>query len=333
MRSVRGLFSRLHEPTHLWTCTREAARGKRQTAEVAWFLFRRETELRRIAEELSDGTWRPQGFNLHLIRDPKPRAIARAPFADRVVHTAIVKLLEPVFLVSAMPADMACREGFGTGRAVIAAQRYMRRHGFVLHLDIRAFFPSLDPTCVLDLVARRVRDPRLLDVLGRVLDSGRGIVDRPGVREWVGMPSDWPPPGVGLPIGAATSQFLATHVVLQALDHHIKRVLKVPGYVRFVDDLLIFGDHRSDLRAWRTAIADWLWTERRLRLKHPNARILSSHGHLDALGQRITRHETAALPRAARRFRARLYRAARDLDVDAAKLRGTIAASVHHLLE
>ena len=99
-----------------------------------------------------------------------------------------------------------------------------------------------------------------------------------------------------------------------------------------MDDLLLFGDRRADLRRWRTAIGDWLWTERGLRLKHPDAPILSCAGHLDALGYRLRRDRAEPLPRAARRFRARIYKAARAKNVDLARLRSSISSSVHHLL-
>lgn len=128
----------------------------------------------------------------------------------------------------------------------------------------------------------------------------------PEVRRFARLTDDWPPPGRGLPIGASTSQFLATHVYLMGLDHHIKRVLKVPSYVRYGDDICCFGDRRADLRAWRAAIGQWLWHERGLRLKHPEARILSCAGRLDALGHRVQRAGIAPLGRARRRLVARV---------------------------
>lgn len=205
-----------------------------------------------------------------------------------------------------MPEDFACRPGFGTHRAVLALRGAMRRHRFAVHLDVRAFFPSVDLDILRRLLTARIDDPALMAVLDLVFECGRSVYTDPEVRRFARLTDDWPPPGRGLPIGASTSQLLATHVYLMALDHHIKRVLKVPSYVRYGDDICCFGDRRADLRAWRAAIGQWLWDERGLRLKHPEARILSCAGHLDALGHRVQRTGVEPLGRARRRLVARV---------------------------
>ena len=61
----------------------------------------------------------------------------------------------------------------------------------------------------------------------------------------------------GLPIGNLTSQFWA-NVYLDRLDHFVKRDLKCPSYLRFVDDFLLFADDKATLRRWRTEVIDYL---------------------------------------------------------------------------
>ncbi len=305
MRTARNLFPRLCDPGHLDWAAELTVRGKRRRRDVAWFLFRREAELARIGAALASERYRPEGFELVTIRDPKPRLIARVPIADRVVHTALVKLMEPVFLPGLLPEAYACRAGYGTHRAVLRLQELMRRHRFVVHLDVRSYFPSIDRAILRRLLGRRIHDERFLAVVDRVLAAGAGIYDSPDARRRAHLADDWPPPGRGLPIGAYTSQLFAAHVYLAGLDHFIKRDLKVPGLCRYVDDIFCFGDRRADLRRWRRELADWLREERHLRLKHPEARILSCYGHLDALGYRLRRDDRQPLPRALRRLRRR----------------------------
>ncbi len=230
--------------------------------------------------------------------------------------------MTPVFAPRFMPEDFACRPGYGVHRAVLALVRAMRRYRFAVHLDVRAFFPSIDVARLRALVERLIDDLRFMAALDRVLEAGGAVYRRPDLRAFAGLGADWPPPGRGLPIGTATSQFLATHVYLGGLDHYVKRTLKVPAMVRFVDDVICFGDRRADLRRWRAGIGRWLADARGLRLKHPEARILSCGGTLNALGHRIRREGWQALPRARRRFvrRARgvVLEAGRPVDVQAA---------------
>lgn len=72
----------------------------------------------------------------------------------------------------------------------------------------------------------------------------------------------------GLPIGNLTSQFWA-NVYLNSFDHFVKRELRCPAYLRYVDDILLFADDKATLWAWRAALIERL---ARLRLTiHPGA--------------------------------------------------------------
>ena len=306
MRSIRGLYSRLCDEEHLERSALQMARGKRRRPDVAWFLFTLEEQVVRLAEELERGIYRPSAFELVPIRDPKPRLIARAPIRDRVIHTAVVSLLEPVFAPSYSPDDYACRPGYGTHRAVLRLHDYVKRYRYALHLDIRAYFPSIDLDRLLGLVSRRIRDRRFVALVGQLLRAGGPIYQSPTARRNAALGDDWPPPGRGLPIGAHTSQILAAHVYLNAFDPWVKRELRVPAYLRFVDDLFVFGNQRRQLHSWREAIGIWLMEERGLRLKRPRAGPIPCHGHLDALGHRIERDGITPRPRQLRRFRRRL---------------------------
>ena len=59
----------------------------------------------------------------------------------------------------------------------------------------------------------------------------------------------------GLPIGNLTSQFWA-NCYLSPFDHFVKRQLHCPGYVRYVDDLLLFGDDKRQLWEWKRAVIE-----------------------------------------------------------------------------
>jgi hypothetical protein len=248
---------------------RRAAKGKRGHANVAAFEYRLEDNLVALREALLSGMYRPGPYTSFWIHEPKRRLISAAPFRDRVVHHALCNVIEPIFERTFVADSFANRVGKGTHRALARAQYLARRHRFVLQCDIRQFFPSLDHAILRDRLAEKIADARVLGLAAAILDSGRGVLDE--MYDMVLFPGDdlfavLRPRG--LPIGNLTSQFWA-NVYLSALDHFVKRELRCAGYVRYVDDLLLFGDDKCTLWTWHGAVVTRL---ERLRLTlHPGA--------------------------------------------------------------
>jgi hypothetical protein len=90
---------------------------------------------------------------------------------------------------------------------------------------------------------------------------------------------------VGLPIGNLTSQWFGG-IYLNEFDHWVKEELRCRGYVRYVDDFLLFADNKEELRRWRAAIAERL-TRYRLRLNERKSRVHRTVEGITFLGQRV----------------------------------------------
>jgi hypothetical protein len=135
----------------------------------------------------------------------------------------------------------------------------------------------------------------------------------------------------GLPIGNQTSQFFA-NVYLNALDHFVLRELRPALYLRYVDDVVIFGDDRAGLARMRLAIAACL--ERlRLELNEGKSRVYRCADGVTFLGWRLfpgrTRLPRRSVVRMGRRLRAigeKFHRA----ELDFAGVRKRIAAWLGH---
>lgn len=305
MKRLGDLFGTVVSRRNLWAAWLDFRRGKRQRPSVRRFEFDVERQIPALGRRLKAGDYRPEPYRLLLIREPKRRLIAAAPVHDRVVHHAVHRVLAPLLDRGLVEHTYACLPGRGSHRALLAFQAAMRRYPWVLQLDIRHYFLSIDIEILLDLMARRIKDRDLLYLLRRIAESGEGLYDLPGVREWIGIGADFSPPGRGLPIGNLTSQWWGNHY-LSGLDHFVKRGLKIPHAQRYMDDITLFSTSRLSLSEAREAIADWLWTERHLRLKKPNAEARSTRRQALYLGHRLDRDQIRPAQRALRRAKGRL---------------------------
>lgn len=241
MTRYGDLFHQVTDWTNLMLAARKARRGKRGRDVVRRFEHRLEPELLRLQRELVGGAYRPGPFATHTIFVPKERLISAAPYRDRVVHHAVMNVLEPILDRHFHPDSFACRKGKGSHAAARRLQQLMRRYRFTAQYDVRKFFPSIDHGVLKGLFRRRLKDGRLLTLLDAVVD-GAGEDGAHGRR--------------GLPIGNLTSQWFANWY-LDGLDHRAANIWRV-GYVRYCDDFVLLSDERRRLRAVRVPVAELL---------------------------------------------------------------------------
>ena len=284
MKRTGGLWDELVSWPNLLLGARKAQRGKRSRSVVQRFNHDQERQLIRIQERLSDGTWRPGEFRTHWIARPKRRLISAAPYADRVVHHALMNVLEPVLDRHFHPHSYACRTGKGAHAAADRVQVLMRGHAFVLQCDIRKFFPSINHEILKGTFRRLIKDRRVLELMDRIVD---GSNEQERIVEWFNgddlfSPGDHPR---GLPIGNLTSQWFANWM-LNGLDHFITSDLGFGSYVRYCDDFIVLHDDAEALKQAALRIETFLET-RRLRLHETKRSVRPVHRGVRFVGYRL----------------------------------------------
>ena len=140
MHSHRRLFERIASLENLIAAAHAALRGKRMRMPGAGFLAEFEKEVFRLHDELWAGTYRHGGYTYFTIYEPKERIVAAAPFRDRVVHHAIVRVIEPIFEKRFIEDSFACRRGKGTHASMRRAAEFARRWPYALKCDVRKYF-------------------------------------------------------------------------------------------------------------------------------------------------------------------------------------------------
>jgi retron-type reverse transcriptase len=252
------LFASITAWENLLSAYRKAARRKRGKASTALFEHQLADRLLALHQDLITYAYRPGRYVHFVIHDPKLRKISAAPFRDRVVHHALCNLIEPLFERSFIFDSYANRIGKGTHRAVDRLQQFARRYRFVLRCDVVQFFPSLDLTLLAAELKRHLRDEDTLWLCDRIMSSGAGVLA--GEYDMVYFPGDdlfTVDRPRGLPIGNLTSQFWA-NCYLNPFDHFVKRELRCPAYLRYVDDFALFSNDKAELWAWKRALVERL---------------------------------------------------------------------------
>lgn len=136
MKPLRDLWPRLVSFENLLLAYGKARRGRRRSPEVARFGLELEPELLRLQKELESGEYRPGAYHLFTLYERKPRQIAAAPFRDRVVHHAVMNLIEAPLDRRFIHDSYACRAGKGVHAAVERYEDWARRYAYVLKVDI-----------------------------------------------------------------------------------------------------------------------------------------------------------------------------------------------------
>lgn len=286
MKRIGNLYPLIAEPENLRLAFMKSTRGKNHKPDVIAYRAHLDANLKALRNQLLARDVDVGHYHFFTVHDPKERVICAASFPERVLHHAVMNICEPVLERFAIHDSYACRKDKGMHMAVHRAQSFTRRNPWYLKLDIQKYFDSIDHATALDLLARRFKDADLLTLFGRVLSSYETA------------------PGKGLPIGNLISQHLA-NFYLGHLDHFVKETLRVPGYVRYMDDFVLWANDKGTLKAHLSAITAFLESRLQLRLK-ANIQINRSARGLPFLGYRVFPHRLDLGPRARCRFARRL---------------------------
>ncbi len=335
MKRYHDLYSTLTSFENLWLAAHKAARGKRGQPAVAAFDFNLEDELLRLQDELINETYQPGPYTSFYIRDPKHRLISAAPFRDRVVHHALCNVIAPIFERAFIGDSYANQVGKGTHAALDRAQSWARRYRYVLQCDVEQFFPSVDLATLDGILARKIADPQVMGLARRIMDGGAGVLANE--YEMVYFPGDdlfavnRPR---GLPIGNLTSQFWA-NVYLNELDQFVKRQLRCPAYVRYVDDFLLFADDKRQLWDWKVAIVGRL-AGLRLTIHQRESTVYPAATGIPFLGfrlypdhRRLKRRNGVAFARRLRGWRREVARDKLTLAALTPRVQGWVAHAAH----
>jgi RNA-directed DNA polymerase len=255
------------ERANLALALNKAARGKQHRDQVSLFLQQANRNLNRLAEDIVNARMPYGRFREFIIHDPKQRVIHAACFEDRIFHHALMNIAGPVLETAMLPTSFACRTGLGVHRAAGHVQQAIRRFNWYAKVDIKSYFANIEHAILIKVLQRRFKGNDFTLQLHRLLDCYHTE------------------PGKGLPIGSLTSQYFANYY-LDELDRLLDGLPEVKAHVRYMDDIVWWGDSKPDVKKVLHQVQSYLIENRQLEIK-PNLQVQQSKLGISYCGYRI----------------------------------------------
>lgn len=324
----------------------QARKGKRNTHGQLAFEMDVERNLVELAGQIHERRYKPSPCSAFVVDDPAPREIFAPIFRDRVVHHLLHNYYQRVLGHLFIADNYAGIKGRGTLYGIGRLEHHIRsctlnhsRPAWVLKMDIRSYFLSIDKHILFELLQRLLDThaprQRRKDEYGKPLpevdldlvrylsceiifaDPTQGCRRLSPPESWRIVPKSKSmfclPPDVGLPVGSLVSQFLA-NLYLTPFDEFCKRELGARHYGRYVDDFYFVHEDHYTLRTFIKRVDAFLWGELRLHI-HPNKVYLQeSHKGVDFLGAYVKPYRRYTNRRATGRFKKTLWELNRALE-------------------
>lgn len=247
MKRIGNIYDKICSIENLRCADMIARKGKLNQYGVIEHLKNCDDNLYKLHEILMHGKYKTSEYSVFTIYEPKERIIYRLPYyPDRIVHHAVMNILEPMFVATFTADTYSCIKGKGIHAAANAVRNALHDINgtkYCLKLDITKFYPSINHSILKNLLRKKIKDKNLLILLDEIIDSADG-----------------------LPIGNYLSQYLA-NFYLSYFDHWIKENRSVKYYFRYADDMVILSDSKTYLHDLLFEIRQYLQDNLKLSIK------------------------------------------------------------------
>lgn len=249
MKRVGDIFDKVISLENLRLADEKARKGKLHSYGVQLHDKNREANLLSLHESLKNGTFKTSKYHVFKIYKPKEREIFRLPyFPDRILHHAIMNVLEPIWVSVFNKDTYSCIKNRGIHACAKNVKFALKQDPdgtrYCLKIDVRKFYPSIDHEILKQVVRRKIKDGRLLALLDEIIDS---------------VPS-------GVPIGNYLSQYFA-NLYMAYFDHWLKETKGVKYYWRYADDIVILAPNKEVLHSLLHDIRAYLRNNLKLKVK------------------------------------------------------------------
>lgn len=267
MKRIGNLYEQIISIENLQLADAKARKGKLRSYGVIQHDKNREDNIVHLHNLLKNHQFRTSKYYVFKIYEPKEREIYRLPyFPDRILHHAIMNILEPIWVNVFTIDTYSCIKKRGIHSVLKKLKNDLKdaeSTQYCLKIDIKKFYPSIDHAILKAIIQRKIKDNELLSLLFEIIDSAPGI-----------------------PIGNYLSQYFA-NLYLAYFDHWLKEEKKVKYYYRYADDIVVLSDQKSNLHTLFFEIEQYLSEKLKLSVKQNHQIFPVDARSIDFVGYRF----------------------------------------------
>ena len=294
MKRTGYIYPKICDLDNIESAILNASKGKRHQAIVNRILSDKTKYAKHIQSILVNKTYKPSPYQTIELFDgaTKKRRIISKPkfYPDQVIHWAMMLQLQPIIMKNTYHFNCGSIPKRGTSYGQKAIRKWLdnqpKKTKYCLKMDISKYYPSIDNKLMKASFRKKIKDSDCLWLIDQIVDSAQG-----------------------LPIGNYTSQWFA-NFFLNDLDHFIKSLDGAKHYIRYVDDMVIFGSNKRKLHKIKVLIEKFL-ESKHLKLKSNWQVFPIDKRPLDFLGLKFYRNHTTLRRKNSLRIRRRMKRIAK----------------------
>jgi RNA-directed DNA polymerase len=264
LKRIGYLYEKIYDYENLKLAHKNAQKSKRYYRDVIKVNENEEYYLLELQNQLKNKTFKNGKYHIFKKIDKgKEREIYSLPyFPDRILHHAILQILEPIWKKILIKDTYQSIKGRGIHEGFRRVKKSIQSNNnfSCLKIDVKKFYPSINNEILKQIIRKKIKDPNVLWLLDTIIDSTKGV-----------------------PIGNYLSQFFG-NLFLTYFDHWMKEIKKIKNYFRYCDDIVILHQDKQFLQKLLKEMIDYLNNNLELSLKR-NYQIFSiNKRRLDFLG-------------------------------------------------
>ena len=256
MKSYSNVYETLLDKKLIARCFWDASKGKRSFKRIRNILLNLEQHVNKVYEIIKSQTFKSDNHTEKKINEnssKKTRVIIKPNYAyEQVIHHLAMSHFKEVVTKKLYHLSCANIPGMGIKFGDKFVTKWVKQLGnkklYILKMDIHHYYNSIDRNILKMKLRKLYKDDKYYNLLCEIIDY------------------DHVENGVGIPLGFYSSQWFGNFYLLD-FDYYVKQTLNAKYYIRYADDMVIFGTNKKELHKMREQISEYLKNQLHLELK------------------------------------------------------------------